>query len=110
MRKRTRPVRFHRPTEQDESDGHSAGSHASIVRITTDEGPVHRHDLDNILVQITGDRMAVVPEPDTGGPYREYLEADVVPGQHFYVDRGGIERALNIGKEPYYEILIELKD
>ena len=72
-------------------------------------GPPHRHDLDHILVQIAGDRMAVVPEPDTKGEYKEYLEADVVPGQFFYVERGGVERARNIGKEGYYEILIELK-
>jgi hypothetical protein len=73
-------------------------------------GPPHRHDLDHILVQISGDRMAVVPEPDSQGPYREYLEADVVPGQFFYVTRGGLERAKNVGKQAYHEILIELKD
>jgi len=75
-----------------------------------EEGPMHRHSLDNILVQIGGDRMAVVPHPETQGPYKEYLEAEVVPGQHFFVEKGGIEIARNVGKEPYYEILIELKD
>jgi beta-alanine degradation protein BauB len=74
------------------------------------QGPVHRHDLDHILVQIEGDRMAVLPEPDTQGPYREYLEADVVPGQHFYVTRGGVEIARNVGRRTYHEIIIELKD
>jgi len=73
-------------------------------------GPPHRHELDHVLVQIAGDRMAVVPEPDSEGPYREYLEADVVPGQFFYVTRGGVERAKNVGRETYHEILIELKD
>ena len=73
-------------------------------------GPPHRHDTDHILVQIAGDRMAVLPEPDSQGPYREYLEADVVPGQFFYVTRGGVERARNVGRETYHEILIELKD
>ena len=73
-------------------------------------GPPHRHDLDHILVQISGDRMAVVPEPDSGGPYRDYLEADVAPGQFFYVTRGGVERAKNVGSRAYHEILIELKD
>ena len=75
-----------------------------------DVGPPHRHTLDHIIVQIDGDRMAVVPEPDTRGEYAEYLEADVVPGQFFYVTRGGIERAKNVGQKTYYEILIELKD
>jgi len=75
-----------------------------------ERGVVHRHDLDYVLVQIEGDRMAVLPEPDTEGPYAEYLEADVVPGQHFYIEKGGIETAKNVGKRPYHEILIELKD
>jgi beta-alanine degradation protein BauB len=74
------------------------------------QGPVHRHELDHILVQIAGDRMAVLPEPDTQGPYREYLEADVVPGQHYYVTRGGVEIARNVGRRAYHELLIELKD
>ena len=73
-------------------------------------GPPHRHALDHILVQVSGDRMAVVPEPDSAGPYREYLEAEVVPGQIFYVTRGGVERAKNVGRREYHEILIELKD
>lgn len=73
-------------------------------------GPPHRHALDHILVQISGDRMAVVPEADTRGPYTEYLEADVVPGQIFFVNRGGVERARNVGQHEYHEILIELKD
>ena len=75
-----------------------------------EEGPLHRHDRDHILVQIDGDRMAVVPDPTTKSPYREYLEADVVPGQHFYIPRGGVEVARNVGHKPYYELLIELKD
>ena len=75
-----------------------------------EEGPLHQHRLDHILVQITGDRMAVVPDPRTQSPYDAYLEADVVPGQHFYIPRGGVERARNVGNEPYYELLIELKD
>jgi hypothetical protein len=73
-------------------------------------GPPHRHELDHILVQISGDRMAVVPEADSEGMYREYLEADVAPGQVFFVPRGGVERAKNVGVREYHEILIELKD
>ncbi len=74
------------------------------------DGNLHRHELDHILVQIDGDRMAVVPDPETRGPYKEYQEAEVVPGQYFYVERGGVETARNIGKRSYHEILIELKD
>jgi hypothetical protein len=75
-----------------------------------EEGDVHRHDLDYVLVQIEGDRMAVVPEPDSGGAYRDYLEADVLPGNAIFIARGVIEKAKNVGKRAYREILIELKD
>jgi len=70
----------------------------------------HVHDLDYILVQLGGDRVAAVPEPDTKSPYSEYMEADVVPGQVLYIERGGIEIARNVGEVPYSEIIIELKD
>jgi hypothetical protein len=69
----------------------------------------HRHDLDYVLVQIEGDRIAAEPEPDTGGAYRNYIEADVVPGKVRYITRGGIETAVNVGTRRYREILVELK-
>ena len=69
----------------------------------------HRHTLDYVLVQIEGDRIAAVPEPDTAGAYREYIEAEVVPGRARYIARGGIETAANVGQRRYREILIELK-
>ena len=75
-----------------------------------ESGRVHRHDLDYVLVQIEGDRMAVVPEPDSGGAFRQYLEADVFPGNTVFIERGGIEKARNVGERAYREILIELKD
>jgi quercetin dioxygenase-like cupin family protein len=74
------------------------------------QGAVHRHELDHLLVQIAGDRIAVVPEPDSEGPYREYLEADVVPGAVVAVRRGGVESARNVGDDPYFEVVVELKD
>ena len=74
------------------------------------ESDLHRHELDHILVQIAGDRIAVVPDADTEGPYDQYLEAPVVPGQTIFVQRGGVETARNVGRERYREIVIELKD
>ena len=71
---------------------------------------VHKHDLDYMLVLLEGDRIAADPEPDTGGAFNQYFEADVVPGSVVYIERGGIETAVNIGEQPYREILIELKD
>ena len=63
-----------------------------------------------MLVQISGDRVAVQPEPDTEGPYQDYLEAPVLPGAVVFVSRGGVETARNVGADPYHEIIVELKD
>lgn len=73
------------------------------------ESAVHEHQLDYILVQLEGDRIAGVPEPDSNGPYNEYVEGEVVPGGVFYVSAGGVETARNVGASRYREILIELK-
>ena len=75
-----------------------------------EDSPAHRHELDHLLIQLSGDRVAVIPEPDSEGPYRDYLEADVVPGATVFVRRGGVETARNVGAQPYHEIIIELKD
>jgi hypothetical protein len=74
-----------------------------------EESAVHRHELDHLLIQVSGDRIAVVPEPDSEGPFREMLEADVVPGAVVHVHRGGVEVARNIGSQPYLEVIVELK-
>ena len=75
-----------------------------------EDSAIHRHELDHLLIQVAGDRVAVIPEPDTAGPYRDYLEADVVPGAVVHVPRGGVETARNIGSQPYLEVIVELKD
>ena len=75
-----------------------------------EESAVHRHDFDHLLVQISGDRVAVVPEDDTEGPYRDYLEAGVIPGMVVQVKKGGVETARNVGTETYHEVIVELKD
>ena len=75
-----------------------------------EESPIHRHELDHLLIQVSGDRIAVLPEPDTRGPFTEMLEADVVPGAVVHVRHGGVERARNVGSQPYLEVIVELKD
>ena len=75
-----------------------------------EESDIHRHELDHLLIQLSGDRIAVVPEPDTGGPYKDYLDVEVIPGMTVFVPRGGVETARNVGRQPYREIIIELKD
>ena len=75
-----------------------------------EDSPVHRHELDHLLIQVAGDRVAVLPEPDTEGPYRDAMEAEVVPGMVVHVPRGGVETARNVGGVPYLEVIVELKD
>lgn len=75
-----------------------------------EESAVHRHDLDHLLIQVAGDRISVVPEPDTEGPFTDEFAADVVPGAVVPVHRGGVERARNVGHAPYLEVIVELKD
>ena len=71
---------------------------------------IHQHDLDHLLIQIRGDRIAVEPEADAGGTHRDYMEAEVIPGMVVHVPKGGIETAVNVGADPYYEVLVELKE
>jgi hypothetical protein len=75
-----------------------------------ERGARHHHALDHVLVSISGDKMAVEPDPSTGGPFTEYLEGDIVPGQVTFVRSGGVETAHNVGREPFHEIIVELKD
>ena len=75
-----------------------------------EESAIHRHELPHVLVQIAGDRIAVVPESDSEGPYRHYFAADVIPGAAVFVAPGGVETARNEGERPYLEVIVELKD
>src|SRR3954467_707070 len=70
---------------------------------------IHQHELDHLLIQVQGDRIAVEPEPDTQSPYRDALAFDVIPGMVTFVPEGGIEPAVNVGEQPYYEVIVELK-
>jgi len=70
---------------------------------------IHRHDLDYLIVQLEGDRIAAAPELDSGGKHTEYIEVQAEPGKVSYMTRGGIETAINVGQRRYREILIELK-
>ncbi|WP_375397322.1 hypothetical protein [uncultured Sphingomonas sp.] len=63
-----------------------------------------------MIVVLDGDRIAGVPHARSTGRSASYIEADVTPGRWFVQQRGGIEAARNVGRKPYREILIELKD
>jgi beta-alanine degradation protein BauB len=77
-----------------------------------EESALHRHEHDYIMIQIAGDRMAARFEPDSGGewPGIDYIEGEIAPGTVIYARRGGIETAVNVGDEEFYEIVVELKD
>jgi hypothetical protein len=75
-----------------------------------EESDIHEHTMDYILVVLEGDKIAGVPQDDSAGLYNEYVEVDVSPGEHFWIEKGGIETARNIGTKRYREIAIELKD
>ena len=70
----------------------------------------HRHDRDYLLVFLQGDRIGVEVDPESTGPYQESFDFDVPIGRCVYVERGGIETAVNRGDVPYRELLIELKE
>ena len=97
----------------------AAVSHSTAVGLGTqsfrDRGQafvVHRHELDYVMIQISGDRMAADFEPDSGGPWggAGRVEGEIAPGNVLWGDRGGIETAINVGERPFYEIVVELKD
>ena len=69
----------------------------------------HRHDLDYVLVQLEGDRIAADFEPDTAGALQGHVEGTVELGKTRFFARGGIETAVNVGTRRYREILIEIK-
>ena len=71
---------------------------------------VHRHEHDYVLVQVSGGRIASEPEPDHAGEYKDYIEADVNPGEVVYIKSGGVETAVNKGDRDYLEVIVELLD
>ena len=36
-----------------------------------EKSAIHEHELDHILIQVQGDKIAALPEPDTAGPEGE---------------------------------------
>ena len=77
-----------------------------------EESDLHRHDADYLMIQLEGDRIAARFEPDSEGSFagRDYIEGTVVPGAVVWADRGGMERAVNVGSRTFREIIVELKE
>lgn len=76
--------------------------------------PVHEHSYDYAMIQIAGDKMAADFEPDSkdpwGGAQVGRVEGEVANGNVLFAEKGGKEKAVNIGEKPFYEIIVELKD
>jgi beta-alanine degradation protein BauB len=70
----------------------------------------HQHELDYLLIFFEGERITLEVDPASDGPYRDSLDFDVPLGRCVFVERGGVETAVNTGATRYREILIELKD
>ncbi len=67
---------------------------------------LHHHENDYYLVMLRGDKVAGISKDGTND-----LVFNLTPGSHtFRIDKGATEWAINNGKEPFYEILIELKE
>lgn len=81
-----------------------------------ERSPLHRHDLDYVMIQLDGDTVSAQFEPDSqdafGGasmPDRT-VEGQVAYGNVIWSERGGIETAINNGSKTFHEIVVELKD
>lgn len=82
-----------------------------IWQLTLEPGEasdLHHHEHDYYLCIFEGDLVAGIPPKDSGiDPFVGKIppQGNTVP-----VPKGGTEWALNVGKKPYREILIELKN
>jgi hypothetical protein len=68
---------------------------------------LHKHDHEYILVIDSGDLVAGIPPKDF--PMDPFVGKVPAAGNTVRVPKGGVEWALNVGKQRYHEILIELK-
>ena len=67
---------------------------------------LHHHEHDYYLAIFSGDLVAGVPPK--GGPMEPFIGVVPADGNTVHVPKGGTELALNVGKQTYHEILIEL--
>ncbi len=66
---------------------------------------LHRHERDYYLVMLEGDRIVGLPRGEGEAVVLD-LPRDVSTVR---IEKGATEWAVNVGKERFYEILIELK-
>jgi hypothetical protein len=69
---------------------------------------LHHHEHDYYLAIFSGDLVAGVPPKDN--PMDMFIGKVPPKGNTVGVPKGGTEWAVNVGKETYHELLIELKN
>jgi hypothetical protein len=75
-----------------------------------EETAPHRHDHDYYIIMVDGNGIAAAPHVLSTGESAEYIAVEGMSrGDVYPMAKGGIELARNIGTEPFYEILVELK-
>jgi len=69
----------------------------------------HRHTCDYVIVDVTGDKIAAKSVPGYPSEYGDYIEASVEQGHTVFLNQGSVETAVNVGEEPYRNVLVEFK-
>jgi Auxin binding protein len=74
-----------------------------------EESSPHRHTCDYVIVDVAGDKIAAKSVPGYSSEYGDYIEAPVEQGHTIFLKQGSVEAALNVGDEPYRNVLVEFK-
>lgn len=110
---RKRFEEFRREHEDDKLGGVASrvlheDDHVKIWDMTLAPGEasdLHKHENDYYLVMLQGDRVAGISKDGS-----QDIVIDLGSGpETLRIEKGMTEWAYNLGKEPFYEILIELK-
>jgi beta-alanine degradation protein BauB len=75
-----------------------------------EESVPHRHTCDYVIVDVTGDKIAAKAVPGYPSEYGDYVEAPVEQGRTVFLKQGSVETAVNVGEQPYRNVLVEFKD
>ncbi len=80
-----------------------------------DRSDLHHHEVDYVMIQLEGDEISAVFEPDStdtfGGAHApaRTITGRVSPGMVVWGGAGGKETAVNTGSRTFREIVVELK-
>jgi uncharacterized protein (DUF1330 family) len=74
-----------------------------------EESSPHRHTCDYVIVDVAGDRIAAKSVPGYPSEYGDYIEGAVTQGNATFLKGGNVETAVNVGKQPYRNVLVEFK-